>query len=241
MSLLTCCFWWLVLGVLVGWLLSWLFNRLFGRADVQEVGAPARTAISTTPGDDLTVIEGIGPRIAALLQENDVATYERLARSDVKSIWSILERGGPRFKLANNPGTWPEQAAFCVRGDWDGLKKWQDELYAGLRVVQDVPEAVTLNLEAARAAGIEVKGPDDLEVIEGIGPKIAALLKQHGIATLGHLAGAAPADLRAVLDRGGSSFKIAEPSTWPEQAGYCVRNDWAGLKELQDRLTGGRE
>jgi predicted flap endonuclease-1-like 5' DNA nuclease len=239
MSLLTCCIWWLVLGVLVGWLLSWLFNRMFGRTDVHEVGAPS--AAATTPGDDLTVIEGVGPRIAALLQDNGVATYERLARSDAKSIWSILERGGPRFKLANNPGTWPEQAAFCVRGDWDGLKKWQEELYAGLRVVQEVPPAADIDLEAARAAGFDLKGPDDLEVIEGIGPKVAEALRQHGVVSLAHLAVAAPGDLKIALDRAGSSFRMADPTTWPEQAGFCIRNDWAGLKELQDRLTGGRE
>lgn len=240
MSLLSCCIWWLLLGVLVGWLLSWLFNRLFGRSDVQE-SAPARGLATRPSTDDLTVIEGIGPRIAALLGENGVGTYEALARSNVETIWSILERGGPRFKLANNPGTWPEQAALCLRGDWDGLKKWQDELYAGLRVVQEVPPAVELDLEAARSAGITLKGADDLEVIEGIGPKVAALLRQHGIVSLAHLAVAAPGDLKAVLERGGASFRMADPGTWPEQAGYCVRNDWAGLKELQDRLIAGRE
>ena len=36
MSLFTCCFWWFVLGALVGWLLSWLFNRLFGRTEVHD-------------------------------------------------------------------------------------------------------------------------------------------------------------------------------------------------------------
>jgi predicted flap endonuclease-1-like 5' DNA nuclease len=244
MSLFTCCLWWLVLGVLIGWLLSWLFNKLFGRSEVQDV-APAERAMAPPSAasrvDDLVVIEGIGPKIAALLRENGVDTYEKLAAADAKTIWTILERGGPRFKLANSPGTWPEQAAFCVRGDWDGLKRWQDELYAGLRVVHEVQAEVEIDLEAARAAGFAPKGADDLEVIEGIGPKISALLREHGIATLARLAAAQPADIRAILDLGGERYRIAEPATWPEQAGYCVRNDWAGLKELQDRLTAGRE
>ena len=244
MSLLTCCFWWLLFGVLVGWLLSWLFSRLFGRRDVAET--VARPVVATPPAnappvDDLVVIEGVGPQIASLLRKSGVDTFEKLAGSDVKSIWSILEKGGPRFKLANNPGTWPEQAAFCVRGDWDGLKRWQDELYAGLRVVPEIPAVSEIDLVAARAAGFEPRGADDLEVIEGIGPKIAGLLREHGMTSLARLAGAAPSDLRAILDLGGPNFRIAEPTTWPEQAGYCVRNDWAGLKELQDRLTAGRE
>lgn len=238
MSLFTCCFWWLVLGALIGWLLSWLFNKLFGRSDVQEI-TPAAQAGAVV--DDLVVIEGIGPKIAALLRENGISTYEKLAATDVKTIWTILGRGGPRFKLANNPGTWPEQAAFCVRGDWDGLKRWQDELYAGLRVVHEAPVGVEVDLEAARASGFALRGADDLEVIEGIGPKISALLREHGITTLARLAAAQPSDIRAILDLGGERYRIAEPATWPEQAGYCVRNDWEGLKELQDRLTAGRE
>jgi predicted flap endonuclease-1-like 5' DNA nuclease len=244
MSLFTCCLWWLVLGVLIGWLLSWLFNRLFGRTDVQEIAPVAQAGAAPAAdarADDLVVIEGIGPKVAALLRENGIDTYDKLAAADAKTIWTILERGGPRFKLANNPGTWPEQAAFCVRGDWDGLERWQDELYAGLRVVHEVPAEVEIDLEGARAAGIALKGADDLEVIEGIGPKIAALLREHGITTLARLAAAQPSDIRAILDLGGERYRIAEPATWPEQAGYCVRNDWAGLKELQDRLTAGRE
>ena len=243
MSLLTCCFWWLVFGVLIGWLLSWLFNRLLGRSDVQEitsaqaVAAPAGAA----PIDDLVVIEGIGPKIAGLLRENGIGTYEKLSGTDVKTIWSVLERGGPRFKLANNPGTWPEQAALCARGDWDGLKRWQDELYAGLRVVHEVPAGAEIDLAAARAVGFELKTADDLEIIEGIGPKISGLLREHGIASFARLAAAEPSDIRAILDLGGQNYRIAEPATWPEQASFCVRNDWKGLKELQDRLTAGRE
>ena len=244
MSLFTCCFWWLVLGVLIGWLLSWLFNKLFGRSDVQEI-TPAAQAVAAPAAevkmDDLAVIEGIGPKIAALLRENGIGTYEKLAATDVKTIWTILGRGGPRFKLANNPGTWPEQAAFCVRGDWDGLKRWQDELYAGLRVVHEAPATVEIDLDAAKAAGFALKSADDLEAIEGIGPKISALLRENGITTFARLAAAEPSDIRAILDLGGQNYRIAEPATWPEQAGYCVRNDWAGLKDLQDRLTAGRE
>ena len=96
-------------------------------------------------------------------------------------------------------------------------------------------------MAAAKAAGFDLKGPDDLEAVEGIGPKIAQLLRQHGIATFVQLASASPAEISAILQRGGPDFRIANPGTWPEQAGHCVRNDWAGLKKLQDRLTAGRE
>jgi hypothetical protein len=157
----------------------------------------------------------------------------------VATLWSILDKGGPRFRLAN-PGTWPAQALYCVRGDWAGLERFQDELYGGVQLLADVPADVVIDVAAAKAAGFDLHGPDDLEVIEGIGPKIAQLLRQHGVATFVQLASASPLEISAILEKGGPSFRIANPGTWPEQAGYCVRNDWAGLKHLQDRLTAGR-
>jgi predicted flap endonuclease-1-like 5' DNA nuclease len=246
MSLFTCCLWWFVLGALVGWLLSWLFNRLFGRTEVHETtdAAPAAAPPVPLPAaarvDDLVIIEGIGPKIAELLRRNGIDSFDKLARADVTSLWAILDKGGPRFKLAN-PGTWPTQALYCVRGDWDGLKRWQDELYGGVALLADVPADVVIDVAAAKAAGFDMKGPDDLEVVEGIGPKIAQLLRQHGITTFVQLASAAPSEIAAILEKGGPNFRVANPGTWPEQAGYCVRNDWAGLKQLQDRLTAGRE
>jgi hypothetical protein len=107
MSLFTCCLWWFVLGALVGWLLSWLLNRLIGRTEVQEITAPAppAPAVAAAPSrvDDLQVIEGIGPRIAELLRHQGIDSFATLSRAQVATLWSILDKGGPRFKLAN-PG-----------------------------------------------------------------------------------------------------------------------------------------
>jgi predicted flap endonuclease-1-like 5' DNA nuclease len=242
MSQFSCCLWWFVLGILVGWLLSWLLNRSFGRSQVQEVAAPAPPQPVAAPSraDDLSIIEGIGPKIAELLRANGIDSFEALSRADVTRLWSVLDKGGPRFKLAN-PGTWPAQAAFCVRGDWAGLKRYQDELYGGIQLYGGIPAEVVIDVAAAKAAGFDLKGPDDLEAVEGIGPKISQLLRQHGIGTFFELASVSPAEVLAILEKGGPDFRIANPGTWPEQAGYCVRNDWAGLKTLQDRLTAGRE
>ena len=245
MSQFICCLWWFVLGVLVGWLLSWVLNRLLGRSRVQEIPAPAPAArqpaaVAAPRADDLTKIEGIGPKIAELLSANGIDSFATLSRTDVAKLWSILDTGGTRFRLAN-PGTWPAQAEYAVRGDWAGLKAYQDKLYVGIQLYGDIPAEVVIDVAAAKAAGFDLKGPDDLEIVEGIGPKISQLLRQHGIATFVQLASASPAEISAILQKGGPDFRIANPGTWPEQAGHCVRNDWAGLKKLQDRLTAGRE
>ncbi|MCP5266243.1 MAG: hypothetical protein H6934_09010 [Burkholderiaceae bacterium] len=89
------------------------------------------------------------------------------------------------------------------------------------------------------ASSVVSHAPDDLTAIEGIGPKIAELLKDNGIRTFADLAAAPMQRLVGILDAGGSRFRLANPDTWPEQASLAARGDWAAFAKLKDELTGG--
>jgi large subunit ribosomal protein L20 len=78
----------------------------------------------------------------------------------------------------------------------------------------------------------------DLTKVEGIGPKISALLNEAGISSYADLAGKSEDDLRQILHDGGIG---ADPSTWPEQAELAAQDKWDALKDLQEKLKGGRE
>jgi predicted flap endonuclease-1-like 5' DNA nuclease len=80
--------------------------------------------------------------------------------------------------------------------------------------------------------------PDDLKLIEGIGPKISSLLNSAGILTFAQLAATPVADLQAILDKAG--LRLGDPATWPEQAALAAKGDMTGLQVLQDSLKGGR-
>ncbi|MCY7353078.1 MAG: hypothetical protein LH606_20875 [Cytophagaceae bacterium] len=82
--------------------------------------------------------------------------------------------------------------------------------------------------------------PDDLKIVEGIGPKIEELLNHDGILTFAQLAAASPERLRQVLVAAGPRFQIADPSTWPQQAQLAADGQWDDLKILQNKLTAGR-
>jgi predicted flap endonuclease-1-like 5' DNA nuclease len=97
-----------------------------------------------------------------------------------------------------------------------------------------------IDVAAARAAGLDLGGPDDLRVIEGVGPKIAQILQDAGIRTFAQIAAMTPAGIQPLLDEAGPNFRIADPQTWPEQAALAAANRWADLKALQDELIGGR-
>ena len=96
-----------------------------------------------------------------------------------------------------------------------------------------------IDIAAAKAAGFALKNANDLTIVEGIGPKINELFHSNGIKTFAELANTTEAQMRTILDAGGSRFRIANPSTWAQQAALAAENKWAELKKLQDKLPGG--
>ncbi len=97
--------------------------------------------------------------------------------------------------------------------------------------------------EKKAAAPKKEKGPkpDDLKIVEGIGPKIETLLKEGGINNWDELA-AAPVDrIKEILDAAGPRYQIHDPSSWPAQAKFAAEGKFDELKEYQEMLIGGRD
>jgi len=80
---------------------------------------------------------------------------------------------------------------------------------------------------------------DDLKLIEGIGPKVSQILKEHGIKTFKDLSKKDPEDIKKLLESKGIRG-IVDPTTWPEQAKLAAESKWEELKKLQKELKGGR-
>lgn len=80
--------------------------------------------------NDLTVVEGIGPKIQELFHNHNVMTWKALSECSVDKCQQVLDSGGDRFKI-HKPDTWPKQAKMAYEGRWEELLKWQDELDGG--------------------------------------------------------------------------------------------------------------
>lgn len=80
--------------------------------------------------DDLTKIEGIGPKIAGLLNKDGIHTFKQLAAAKTARLQKILSDAGPRYQM-HNPGSWPKQSDLAAAGKWKELDKLQDELNGG--------------------------------------------------------------------------------------------------------------
>ena len=103
------------------------------KAPVAEKAAPAAKkapAKKAAKGDDLKIIEGIGPKIAEVFNDAGIVSFQDLANADVAKLREILDAAGSQF-AAHDPTTWPQQAELAAAGKMDELKVLQDELQGG--------------------------------------------------------------------------------------------------------------
>lgn len=99
-------------------------------ASSAPVVEPKAQEVVKSEAEDLKKIEGIGPKIAELLNNAGISTFAALASTEAAKIKEILAAAGNRYK-AHDPTTWPAQAEMAAAGEWDKLKAWQDELDGG--------------------------------------------------------------------------------------------------------------
>jgi len=170
------------------------------------VSAPAMPPRSAGP-DDLTLIEGIGPKSAAALAAAGITSFAQIARMTPEELEKVIK--DHKVRLVGSTSTWPQQARLAASGDLTALEDFQKRIKGGVL-------------------------HDDLTQIEGIGPKAQAALYEAGVRTYQDLARSTPEALRQILAAAG--LKTVNPQTWPEQAALVVRDDLTGLKKLQDEL-----
>ncbi len=170
--------------------------------------------------DDLTQVEGIGPRTQEVLNRAGIYTFLELSQVTPAEIRGLLEAEGGIMAL-QDPTTWSQQAAMADAGQWDDLRAWQSELLGG------VPQEAT---------GIS----DDLTKIEGIGPAIQNVLIESGIATWKKLAASDVSRIREILTAAGGNFATHDPGTWPAQAEMAADGRWDELQSWQAELDHGR-
>jgi large subunit ribosomal protein L21 len=109
-------------------------RQQYTRLMIDFIGRPdeeRKTEANNKPkaaADDLTLIEGIGPKVAEILGEAGITTFAQLADTNAERIQEILDAAELKMMDAT---TWPAQAKLAAAGDMDGLKKMQDDLSAG--------------------------------------------------------------------------------------------------------------
>ena len=92
------------------------YNNQAAKSRPAPEKAPAAAA---EPSDDLTQLNGIGPRIASILNDGGITSYNQLQHANTGELRQIIATGGalPPSSLES----WPTQATYAAKGDWSGL------------------------------------------------------------------------------------------------------------------------
>ncbi len=141
-----------------------------------------------TAGDDLLIIEGIGPVYAAKLRAAGITTFAQLAEADDARLAEIIQ--APVWRKVNY-ADWREQARLAAAGDAAGLKAVQDKLFARSE-------------------------KDNIGLIAGVGNKTAAALAAAGIATYAALADSSPEQLDKTVKLAG--LRAGDDDAWIAEA-----------------------
>jgi predicted flap endonuclease-1-like 5' DNA nuclease len=120
-------------------------------------------------------------------------------------------------------------------------------------VVEDVPVVVkpavpekpprkqrrsSAEVQAEKAALKEALTGDNFSLIEGVGEKVTQTLHAGGITTFTQLAATDVETLKGILRA--ARNRVANPTTWTEQAKLILANKFEELQTLQNALKGGR-
>ena len=115
---------------LLGLLTCWLIHN-FVRGNKKSLTTTKRvSSIRSSKVDDLTIIEGIGPKINNLLHKDGIKTFEDLADTSKSQLQKILDEAGPKFRI-HDPATWSKQARLAAGGKFKELERLQDRLTGG--------------------------------------------------------------------------------------------------------------
>lgn len=199
---------WIFVGIAIGGLISWLIG---GRTDTESARGISLADFEgktvsikderDTLVDQLEAIEGIGPKIAALLHSHGIHRFSQVAAMDPVEIADILRSGGSEFEIAK-PYTWPFQARILANGWLNEFVKVKQELRAGRLHLRE---------------------------INGIAEPTAERLHALGVMSVPMLADADPEKVASQLVAVGEDVTVGNVSNWVDQARRLLMGDGASL------------
>ena len=201
-------------------------NKWQNEAEVQAKNAASGLALQ----GKLSALEG---ELVKLREEKNTALADLDSLRAEKSISA---------SAASEIQPLKDQVSLSIKS----LAEMESELKATLHTLKvqedkfaDLLKEKNKLAETLENMAVSVK-PDNLSKIEGIGPKLEAMLNENNIYTFRQLSDAAPAKLQGILDKGGEAYRIHDPGTWPEQAKLLAEGKIEDFEKLTLELKGGK-
>ena len=89
---------------------------------IAETAAPpaSESASPSSSSDNLTKINGIGPKSAAALKAAGIDSFQKLANSSEDQLRAAVTG----VRLVGDVSTWAQQASYAAQGNWTGLNEF---------------------------------------------------------------------------------------------------------------------
>jgi predicted flap endonuclease-1-like 5' DNA nuclease len=111
-------------------------TELGGAAEVHEVteeavaevetAVPAVEAAEQAAGDDLSILDGVGPKYADALKASGITTFAQLSAMTPEAIEETLNKANVPLIAGHNATTWPRQAKLASGQEWSALRRYID-------------------------------------------------------------------------------------------------------------------
>ncbi|MDQ3141091.1 MAG: helix-hairpin-helix domain-containing protein [Bacteroidota bacterium] len=134
--------------------------------------------------------------------------------------------------LAVAQGSIQEREAFV---DVNPTTTTHPDLKQGEKIIT----SASLETKGIPSAALAKLDPENLQIIEGVGPKMEQFLHGMGISNWSQLASANAGFIKSNLEQIDSKFRIIDPESWPEQAGLARDGQWSALMKMQRGLAMG--
>ena len=166
-------------------------TELGGTAEVHEVteeavaevetAVPAVEAAEVAAGDDLSILDGVGPKYADALRAAGVTTFAQLSEMTPEAIDDVLAKANAPLIAGHNASTWPRQAKLAAARDWSAsaaLHRLDQEVALDGATSRDGPRNA---LDAPRAAD---GGASLFQAREAVGSQATAALVGEAFGTV---------------------------------------------------------
>ncbi|MCY4538229.1 MAG: hypothetical protein OXE52_08360 [Chloroflexi bacterium] len=99
-----------------------LARRTQEKSQTERQSGQATATVDTLEADDLTKIYGIGKIFREILYDAGIKTFDQLSSSSREGLIGVVVAAGK----VPPPGldTWPQQAVYASKGDWEGLRAY---------------------------------------------------------------------------------------------------------------------
>lgn len=170
-----------------------------------KTSAAQKPAKSRRKKDDLTAINGVGPKIQGILNKEGVHTFRQIAdlrAADIRNLDEKLGSFGGRI----------------IRDEWVKQAKAMLKKGSGVASATSRKARTSSGHIPKKNSRSSHRQNDDLTLIKGVGPKIQAILNKEGIYQFSQISSFKTADIRALSSKLGSFTDRITRDNWIQQA-----------------------